>query len=226
MGKKIGMGKLVLLRHGQSLWNAKNIFTGYVDVSLSVKGIEEALQAGEVMKDFVFDRVYVSKLMRAQMTAQLAFSKMRDDRVLVLIDEESPPVLDKEIEKDLLFMCETEALNERHYGRLQGLNKQAVKDEFGEERFRLWRRSYDVAPPGGESLKMTIERSLPYFKAKILPHMKKGETILVSAHGNSIRGIIMYLDKLSEVEVTSLEIPTGEPIVYEYKKESWVKGSV
>lgn len=226
------MGKLVLLRHGQSLWNQKNIFTGWVDVSLSQKGIDEAIAAGEAMKDITFDRIYVSKLMRAQMTAELALSRNKNDQVLVLVDEtrskdrEKFTIFDKETEKSVLFMCESDALNERHYGELQGRNKTQIQEEFGDEQFKLWRRSYDVPPPGGESLQMTIERSLPYFKEKILPHMEKGETILVSAHGNTLRGIIMYLDGLSKTEVVSLEIPTGKPIVYTYQHKKFVKGTL
>ncbi len=204
------MGKLVLLRHGESVWNKKNVFTGWVNIGLSDGGVKEALDAGEKMKEFSFDAVYVSKLIRAQLTVALALKNA---------------VFPGDAEwgedyggNDLIPVIESDALNERYYGKLQGKNKEVIKKEFGEEQFKLWRRSYNTPPPKGESLKMTIERTLPFCKKEIFPRVEKGETILVCAHGNSIRGIVMYLDKLSEEEVVSLEIPTGVPLVYDLSR--------
>lgn len=188
------MAKLVLVRHGQSQWNLENRFTGWVDIPLTEKGRLEARQGAEKIKEIRFAKAFTSLLIRAQETL---------DIVLEIIGQKEIPV-----EKD-------QALNERHYGDLQGLNKDEMRKKFGEEQVRLWRRSYDVAPPGGESLKDTAARTLPYFKKKILPEVKAGQNILVSAHGNSLRAIIMEMDGLSEEEVLDLEIATGAPIVYE-----------
>jgi 2,3-bisphosphoglycerate-dependent phosphoglycerate mutase len=207
------MGKIVLLRHGESVWNQKNVFTGWVNIGLSEKGIQEALEAGENMKEIRFDGVYVSKLIRSQMTVLLALSKNRVSPNPLF---QGDPHWGKSYgENEFLSVIETEALNERYYGKLQGKNKDAVRAEFGENQFRLWRRSYREAPPEGESLKMTIERTLPFCETEIFPRARRGETLLVCAHGNSIRGIVMYLDKLSEEEIVTLEIPTGVPLIYD-----------
>jgi len=174
------MSTLVLVRHGESQWNLENRFTGWVDVPLSPKGIEEAKRAGEKIKKEAirFDKAYTSDLQRAQVTLSL---------ILEALGQTSLPVI-----KD-------QALNERHYGDLQGLNKAETAKKFGEAQVKIWRRSYDVAPPNGESLKDTAARTLPYFESKILSDLKQGKNVLVSAHGNSLRSIIMVLDKLSKV---------------------------
>jgi phosphoglycerate mutase, BPG-dependent, family 1 len=190
------MATLVLLRHGESQWNLENRFTGWVDVSLSPKGEEEARQAGEKLKaaGMRFDIAFTSVLQRAIRTLEI---------VLDVLQQSNLPV-----EKD-------QALNERHYGDLQGLNKAETAQRFGEEQVRLWRRSYDIAPPGGESLKDTAARTLPYFEEKILPAVKAGQAVLVSAHGNSLRSIVMHLDQLSREQVLALELGTGLPVVYD-----------
>jgi 2,3-bisphosphoglycerate-dependent phosphoglycerate mutase len=203
------MGKLVILRHGESVWNQKNIFTGWVDIGLSERGVQEAIEAGEKMKEIAFDGVYVSRLMRAQATAAIALAKNIKTKTAVFSGGDSL------LSGDFISVIEAEALNERHYGKLQGLNKDEVKKEFGEEQFLLWRRSYDTPPPEGESLKMTIERVLPYCQKEIFPRVLKGETILVCAHGNSIRGILMHLDMISAEDIVKLEIPTGVPLIYD-----------
>lgn len=208
MQRRKAMGKLILLRHGESVWNKKNVFTGWIDIGLSERGVEESLEAGDKLADIAFDAVYVSKLVRAQMTALIALSKNKKSKTVLFSGQE----------KESISVVQTEALNERHYGELQGKNKDAVKKEFGEEQFRLWRRSYDVCPPGGESLKMTIERALPFCQKEIFPRVERGETVLVCAHGNSIRGIVMYLDKLSKEDVVKLEIPTGVPLFYDLSR--------
>jgi 2,3-bisphosphoglycerate-dependent phosphoglycerate mutase len=188
------MAKLVLVRHGQSQWNLENRFTGWVDVDLSPLGEEEAKKAGGKLKGITFQQAFTSDLKRAQRTLQL---------ILKEIGQTSLP-----IEKD-------KALNERHYGDLQGLNKAETAKKFGDAQVHIWRRSYDVAPPNGESLKDTAARTLPYFNAKILPLVKAGKNILVAAHGNSLRSIVMDLEKLTKEQVLELNLGTGVPLVYE-----------
>lgn len=188
------MGKLVLVRHGQSQWNLENRFTGWVDVPITDKGAEEARKAGAVLKGLKFDLGFTSALKRAQQTL---------DIILEVIGQKDLP-----IERD-------EAINERHYGDLQGLNKDETREKFGAEQVHIWRRSYDVRPPGGECLKDTADRALPYFEEKILPHAKAGKNVIVAAHGNSLRAIVMKLDDLSKEEVLELNIATGTPITYD-----------
>lgn len=189
------MSILVLVRHGESQWNLENKFTGWVDVELTDKGREEAKRAGERLKDLKFDKAYTSTLKRAQNTLTL---------ILKVIRQENIP-----IEKD-------KALNERMYGDLQGLNKAETAKKYGDAQVHIWRRSYDIAPPNGESLKDTAERTLPYFESKILPDVKTGKNIIIAAHGNSLRSIVMYLDKLTKEQVLELNLGTGVPIVYEF----------
>jgi len=220
---------LVLLRHGKSIWNEKNLFTGWVDIPLSQKGIEEAFKAGDSIAHIPFDVIFTSQLVRAQMTAMLAMTRHSSHKVPRLLHEEGKmtkemtQIYSDATEKDTIPVYASWHLNERMYGKLQGLNKEDVKHQFGEEQFMLWRRSYDTPPPEGESLKMTAERTLPYFKKTIIPHLEKGENILISAHGNSLRSIVMELDHLSSDEVVKLEIPTGEPICYEYSNGKFHK---
>jgi 2,3-bisphosphoglycerate-dependent phosphoglycerate mutase len=191
------MARLILLRHGESQWNLENRFTGWVDVPLSPRGIQEAKDAGEKLRSFTFDRAFTSVLARATETLRL---------VLETIGQTGIP-----IEKD-------KALNERMYGELQGLNKAETVKKYGEAQVKIWRRSYDVPPPGGESLKDTAERVLPYYEQTIKPYVLKGDTILVAAHGNSLRALIMELEQLSREQVLELNIPTGAPLLYELDK--------
>ena len=191
------MGKLILLRHGESQWNLENRFTGWVDVPLSPRGIQEAKNAGDKLRGFTFDRAFTSVLVRANETLRLALDAIGQPNI--------------PIEKD-------KALNERMYGELQGLNKAETVKKYGEAQVKIWRRSYDVPPPGGESLKDTAERVLPYYEQTIKPHLLKGETILVAAHGNSLRALIMELEQLSREQVLELNIPTGAPLLYELDK--------
>ena len=195
------MPLLILLRHGQSQWNLENRFTGWIDVPLSHKGEEEARQAGKQLKGFPIDKAYTSALQRAQETLRLTLHEAGINGI--------------PIEKN-------QALNERHYGDLQGLNKAETAKKFGEEQVRLWRRSYDIAPPGGESLKDTAARTIPYFEKKILPDLQAGKNILIAAHGNSLRSITMHLEKLAKEQVLQLEIPTGVPIVYELNEQNQI----
>ena len=188
------MARLVLLRHGESQWNLENRFTGWVDVPLSPRGIQEAIDAGNKLRSFTFDRAFTSVLERANETLRLTLDAIGQSNI--------------PIEKD-------KALNERMYGDLQGLNKAETAKKYGEAQVKIWRRSYDVRPPGGESLKDTAERALPYYEHAIKPYLLKGETILVAAHGNSLRALVMELERLSREQVLELNIPTGAPLLYE-----------
>lgn len=195
------MARLVLLRHGESQWNLENRFTGWIDVPLSAKGIEEARAAGKKLAAYRFTRAFTSVLSRAEETLRL---------VLEAIGQSDIP-----IERD-------KALNERMYGELQGLNKAETAKKFGDEQVKIWRRSYDVRPPGGESLKDTADRVLPYYERRIKPCLQKGETILIAAHGNSLRALVMELDRLTKEEVLELNIPTGAPLLYEFDEQGRV----
>lgn len=218
------MAQLILMRHGESIWNKKNLFTGWVDVPLSPKGIEEAFEGGRRIADIPIDRVYTSSLIRAQMTTMLALSCHHSKKSPVIIHrgegrlEEWAKIHNPSMEKEVIPVYEAWELNERAYGDLQGLNKQESRERFGAEQVLLWRRSYRTPPPNGESLELTAKRTLPYFREEILPHLEAGETILISAHGNSLRSIVMEIEKLSEDEVIQLEIATGEPILYAYEQ--------
>ena len=195
------MARLILLRHGESQWNLENRFTGWVDVPLSPRGIQEAKNAGEKLRSFTFNRAFTSVLTRAIETLRL---------VLEAIGQTNIP-----IERD-------KALNERMYGELQGLNKADTAKKYGDEQVKIWRRSYDIAPPGGESLKDTADRVLPYYETRIKPYILQGETILISAHGNSLRALVMQLEQLSKEQVLELNIPTGAPLLYEFEKSGAV----
>ena len=226
------MSKLVMIRHGQSVWNEKNIFTGWVDIPLNPKGIKESIEAGKKISHIPFDVIYVSNLIRAQMTAFLAMTCTVTQKVPCMIHEkdvkhqEWAKVHDPKVEKTLIPVYPRAELNERMYGELQGLHKTETLKKFGEEQYRLWRRSYYVNPPNGESLEMTAKRAIPFFETHVIPLLKEKKNVLIAAHGNSLRAIVMFLDKLSEDEVVKLEIPTGDPLCYDFdlkgqfKKES------
>jgi 2,3-bisphosphoglycerate-dependent phosphoglycerate mutase len=188
------MAQLVIFRHGQSLWNLENKFTGWVDVELSPKGLEEAEKAGEKLKGYHFDYAYASDLKRAQETLTIA-----------LAAAEHPPIQP----------VYNKALNERMYGDLQGLNKEETAKKYGEEQVKIWRRSYDIPPPNGESLKDTAARVIPYFESEIIPKLKAGKNVVIAAHGNSLRALIMYLEKMTPAQILEFEIGTGQPRLYE-----------
>jgi 2,3-bisphosphoglycerate-dependent phosphoglycerate mutase len=197
------MPELILLRHGQSQWNLENRFTGWVDVPLSSKGEEEARAAGKKLRGRRIDVLYTSSLKRAIDTATIA---------LETAGIAPPPTV-----RDA-------ALNERMYGDLQGLNKAEAATRWGAAQVKLWRRSYDVRPPGGESLADTAARVLPYWDAHILPDLRAGKNVLVAAHGNSLRALVMHLDGLSREQVVELEIPTGVPLLYDIALDGHVTG--
>ena len=193
----------MLVRHGQSDWNLKNLFTGWRDVDLSPKGVEEARDAGRKLKaqGLKFDVAYTSALKRAQRTLDLMLEEMGQTGIPVTKDQ---------------------ALNERDYGDLSGLNKDDARTKWGEEQVHIWRRSYDVAPPGGESLRDTAARVLPYYVQEILPAVLRGQRVLVSAHGNSLRALVMVLDRLSPEGIVKREIATGVPMIYRLNADSTV----
>ena len=223
--------QLVLLRHGQSEWNKRNLFTGWVDVPLSWEGIVEAIDAGKKISDIPFDVIYTSSLIRAQTTAMIVMSEHKGGNVPVVLHkgegklEQWARIHDSMSSANTIPVIEAWELNERFYGDLQGLDKQKTREIYGDEQVHIWRRSYDIPPPNGECLADTAARSIPYFQEKIMPHLMSGQNVLISAHGNSLRAIMMHLDNLSKEEVLKLEIATGDPILYsyaagEFKKES------
>ena len=188
---------LVLVRHGQSEWNKKNLFTGWKDPELTNKGIEEAIKAGKDLKtkNIKFDIMFTSDLLRAQETGRLILEHMDQSDIQVI---------------------KNQCLNERNYGDLAGLNKDDAREKWGEEQVHVWRRSFDVPPPGGESLKDTAERVLPYFHSEIFPKVEDGLDVLIAAHGNSLRALVMELEEINSDEIVKLEIATGDPLTYEY----------
>ena len=198
---------LVLVRHGQSDWNLKNLFTGWRDVDLTDKGVAEAREAGRKLKGqgIKFDVAFTSVLKRATRTLDLMLEEMGQAKVPVIKDQ---------------------ALNERDYGDLAGLNKDDARKKWGEEQVHIWRRSYDVAPPGGESLRDTAARVLPYYITEILPRVMRGEHVLMAAHGNSLRALVMVLDKHSTQSITQLNIDTGVPMIYRLNADSTVKSKL
>jgi 2,3-bisphosphoglycerate-dependent phosphoglycerate mutase len=194
---------LVLVRHGESDWNKKNLFTGWRDVDLSPQGIEEAHAAGRKLKaqGLKFDVAFTSVLIRAQRTLDIMLEELGQTKLPVFKDQ---------------------ALNERDYGDLVGLNKDDARKKWGEEQVLIWRRSYDIAPPGGESLKDTLARALPYYVTEILPRVLRGERVLVSAHGNSLRALVMVLDRHTKESIVKLNLATGVPMIYRLNADSTV----
>lgn len=198
---------LVLVRHGQSDWNLKNLFTGWKDPDLTAQGVAEASAAGEKLKamGLAFDIAYTSALTRAQHTCSLLLDRLGQPDLPTIRDQ---------------------ALNERDYGDLSGLNKDDARARWGKEQVHLWRRSYDVSPPGGESLKDTVARVLPYYCQEILPRVLRGERVLVAAHGNSLRALVMVLDRLTPETIPAMELATGVPLVYRLRADSTVESKV
>jgi 2,3-bisphosphoglycerate-dependent phosphoglycerate mutase len=218
------MSHLILLRHGQSLWNRANRFTGWVDVPLSEKGITEAQAAGKELAKYPIQAIFTSTLQRAQQTAMIAMAYQEQASIPVVLSENpeiaaKQQIYSKEAEEAMVPCYIDLRLNERHYGELQGLDKQQTRDQYGDEQVHIWRRSFDVPPPSGESLKMTAARTLPCLHERIIPLLEKENAcILIAAHGNSLRSIAMDIEGLSTDEVLQLEIATGVPRVYEYTK--------
>ena len=199
------MSQLILVRHGQSEWNQQNLFTGWRDPDLTERGVREARNAGRALKaeGITFTIAFTSELLRAQKTCAL--------------------LLEEQGQSDLQTIRNV-ALNERDYGDLSGLNKDDAREKWGEEQVHIWRRSFDTPPPGGESLKDTAERVLPYFNNTVMPRIRAGENVLVAAHGNSLRALVMVLDGLGETEITQVNIATGEPYIYDMGAQGEVVG--
>ncbi len=241
------MTHLILMRHGQSMWNAKNLFTGWVDIPLTEIGIEEAIAGGRQITNLEIDEIHTSTLVRAQMTAMLVMSQHSSGAAPVI----QYGVPDSDASKEETGVSENEQrmrdwaqikgenssgrtvpvfiswkLNERMYGDLQGLNKQETRDKYGDEQVHIWRRSFDVPPPNGESLEMTAERTIPYLTKVIIPALERGKNIFIAAHGNSLRSIIMHLESLTKEEVLSLEVPTGKPIIYDFNNGLFCEKSI
>jgi 2,3-bisphosphoglycerate-dependent phosphoglycerate mutase len=222
------MAKLILIRHGESVWNKKNVFTGWVDVPLSSNGIIEAIKAGEKISNIKFDVVFTSVQVRAIETAMIALAQNKNDKTPAIVHGEGKmkdwtSIYNDAMSENIIPVYRDWHLNERYYGELQGKNKAETAKEYGDEQVHLWRRSYDVPPPNGECLQDTAERTIPFFRENILPRLQNGENVLVSAHGNSLRSIVMFIDSLTKDEVLKLEIPTGKPLFYEFKKEKLQK---
>ena len=203
----MNLRNLILVRHGQSEWNSKNLFTGWKDPGLTELGIREAKDAGKLIADkgILFNLMYTSMLTRAQKTGDLILQEMRHPEITII---------------------KNEALNERNYGSLAGLNKDDARKKWGDDQVHIWRRSFDIPPPDGESLKDTAERVLPYFKSEIMPKVIEGSSILIAAHGNSLRSLIMELDSISSEEIVNLEIPTGAPIQYIFNEDGSVNKKI
>ncbi len=223
------MVKLILMRHGQSQWNLYNLFTGWVDIPLSAEGVQEALEGGRKIKDEPIDIIFTSTLIRAQMTAMLAMTVHHTGKVPVInhsgegkLDEWSQ-IYSPLAQSQTIPVIRALELNERMYGELQGVNKKELADKYGAEQVQIWRRSFDVAPPGGESLQMTAARAIPYFEQRIVPCLARGQNVFIAAHGNSLRSIIMQLDGLSAQEVIRLELATGLPVIYQYDNGNFKK---
>lgn len=217
------MAKLILLRHGESMWNKSNLFTGWVDVPLTERGIAEAISAGIRIQKDPIDVIFTSTLVRAQETLAIAMAYHRSGKVPVFMHphegklEAWGKIYSEETKNAIIPVHRAWELNERMYGALQGLNKAETAEKFGETQVKLWRRSYDTAPPEGESLEACAARTLPYFKSQIIPCLEKGQNVLISAHGNSLRSIIMSLENLTKEQVVSLELTLGEPMYYTYE---------
>jgi 2,3-bisphosphoglycerate-dependent phosphoglycerate mutase len=224
-----GMTQLIMMRHGESEWNKLNLFTGWVDVPLSEKGVKEAIEGGKLIQDLPIDIIFTSTLIRAQMTATLAMLTHHSRKIPVFQHKGQGnldtwgKIYSKEAQEHTIPVICAWELNERMYGELQGLNKAETAAKFGAEQVKIWRRSFDIPPPNGESLEMTAARSIPYFEKMIIPHLQKGQNVFISAHGNSLRSIIMYLDDLTKEEVLNLELGTGVPIIYEYSNRTFTK---
>ena len=203
----MNLRNLILVRHGQSEWNSKNLFTGWKDPGLTELGVKEAKDAGILIanKGILFDLMYTSMLTRAQKTGDLILREMRHPEITII---------------------KNEALNERNYGSLAGLNKDDARKKWGDDQVHIWRRSFDIPPPDGESLKDTAERVLPYFKSEIMPKVIEGSSILIAAHGNSLRSLIMDLDSISSEEIVNLEIPTGAPIQYIFNEDGSINKKI
>jgi 2,3-bisphosphoglycerate-dependent phosphoglycerate mutase len=217
--KVMNLATMVLVRHGQSQWNLENRFTGWMDIPLSIKGRQEAISAGKKLKEMRFDIIYVSHLLRAIQTMHYILLELSDKRIPIIYHEEERIHEWEHYNGDRnneIPIYQSVDLAERYYGDLQGLNKAETMKKYGEAQVHLWRRSYDINPPHGESLKDTCERTIPYYKNHILPELQAGKNVLIVAHGNSLRSITKYVENISDQDIPNMEIPTGLPIIYTF----------
>lgn len=219
------MNYLILVRHGQSKWNLTQKFTGWVDVSLSEHGIAESLKVAGELKNFDIDVAFTSHLERAQQTLAIVLAKQKKTGIFLHDDKKQFDWSNhpKQFEENEIPIYSDNALNERYYGDLQGKSKERMRKKFGEEKVFLWRRSFDEKPPNGESLKDVYNRSVPYFKEKIIPELKKGKNVIISGHGNSLRSIIKYLDNIDDENIPFLELHTGKAVIYKYENNKLEK---
>ena len=217
------------MRHGKSAWNEQNLFTGWVDIPLTDNGMQEAIHAGKTIENIPIDCIFTSTLIRAHMTVCISMQAHKSKKIPVFLHQEGSnlqtwgEIYSSDTKNKIIPVYTAWQLNERYYGQLQGLNKEETAKKYGKEQVHIWRRSYDVAPPGGESLKMTKERTVPFFKEQILPLLQEGKNVFICAHGNSLRSIMMFLDNLSADEVVNLELETGKPIIYTFTENQWNK---
>ena len=219
------MNYLILVRHGQSRWNLENRFSGWVDVPLSEKGIKEAMDCANELENVDVDVAFTSKLSRAQETLYLILARQKKTGIFLHDSKKRDEwsYHPSRFDDSEIPIYSSDSLNERFYGNLQGQNKKEAKEVYGEEQVFIWRRSYDVQPPGGESLKDTYERTIPYFKEHILPQLEAGKNVIVSAHGNSLRSMVKYIENISDDDIPKLEIATGKPLYYQYVKGEFIK---
>lgn len=221
--------KLIMMRHGQSEWNKLNLFTGWVDIPLSAEGVKESIEGGKKIAHLPIDVIFTSTLVRAQTTAVLAMLEHSSGKVPCFLHpnegklEEWSKIYSEAAKESCIPTHIAWQLNERMYGQLQGMNKQEMREKFGAEQVHRWRRSFDEAPPEGESLAMTAARTIPYFQEMILPLLIAGKNVFISAHGNSLRSIVMFLDHLTKEQVVELELATGEPVLYTFIGDKWSK---
>ena len=209
----------MLVRHGESRWNLENRFAGWVDVPLSEKGIIEAMDCAKYLQPFEFDVAFTSKLTRAQTTLMLILAYQKKTGIFLHDDGKGNEwsLHPMRVDESEMPIYSSEALNERYYGKLQGQNKQQAREVYGEEQVFIWRRSFDIAPPNGESLKDTYKRTIPYFKENILPVLEKGKNVIVVAHGNSLRSVVKYIENISDEDIPKFELNTGDPVIYDHK---------
>ncbi|WP_298682995.1 2,3-bisphosphoglycerate-dependent phosphoglycerate mutase [uncultured Methanomethylovorans sp.] len=222
------MSVLVLVRHGESRWNLENRFAGWVDVPLSEKGIMEAIDCAKYLQPFEFDVAFTSKLTRAQTTLMLILPYQKKTGIFLHDDEKGDEwsLHPMRVDESEMPIYSSEALNERYYGKLQGQNKQQAREVYGEEQVFIWRRSFDIAPPNGESLKDTYERTIPYFKDNILPFLEMGKNVIVVAHGNSLRSVVKYIENISDEDIPKFELNTGDPVIYDHKMGKFTKRNI
>ncbi len=220
------MSYLILVRHGESRWNLMNKFTGWVDVPLSKTGIREAEKTAKALEKVKIDVAFTSKLVRAQETLLIILAKQKKTGIFIhksRLRKLWSKHLGEELEDEEIPIYSSEKINERYYGALQGLNKDFARKKWGAEKVHEWRRSYTIRPPKGESLKDVYKRAIPYFKSKIMKSVKANQNVIVSAHGNSLRAIIKYIENISDEKIPELELKTGKPIIYQFKEGKLVK---